>query len=345
VPRVDLHGVVREVEEGTMDRRKNLLALSALSALPFGAVAQQRPRVARIGYLAGDLTRGVPFVSALVEGLRELGYAEGQNIAIEYRDAKGHADRLPALAAEFVALKVDLIFAPGSQQVIAAMRVTQTIPIVFADVGDPVALGFVASLARPGGNVTGLANLNPDLIGKWFELLKEAAPQTSRIALLWEPGAVPEEYERTVLRRAEAAAQALRVGLRLAPARRAEDIEPAFADMARARVDGLVVWANVMLIAERARIIELADKYRIAAMYQMGAFVDNGGLMSYSPNVPANFRRAALYVDKILRGARPAELPVEQSNRFELVINKKTATALGMTIAPSLLSRADRLVE
>jgi len=244
-----------------------MVALVALAGLPC-ADAQQTAGIARIGYVGTDLDRGPRLLmEAFLRGLRELGYVDGRSVKIEYRDAAGKLERLPALADELVALKVDVIFAPGTQHVQAARQATTTIPIVFADVDDPVARGFVASLARPGGNITGLANLNTDLIGKWLELLK------------------------------------------------------------------------------RRRVAELAAKNRLPANYPMAEFVDAGGFMSYSPNIADNFRRAAGYVDKILKGARPADLPVEQSSKFELVINLKTANALGLTIPPSLSQRADRVIE
>ena len=264
---------------------------------------------------------------------------------IEYRDAKGETDRLPALAAERVALKVDVILAAGTQHVLAAKQATTTIPIVFADVADPVARGFVTSLARPGGNITGLSNLNTDLVGKWLELLKQAAPGVKRVAFLWQPGYLPERAEKDVRQGAEVAAQALGVRLQFVEARRPEDFERAFAEMNRSRVDAVIVWGGVLFIFERKRIAELAAANRLPSSYPMSEFVDAGGLMSYAPNVADNFRRAAGYVDKILKGAKVADLPVEQSAKLELVINLKTAKALGLTIPPSLLQRADRVIQ
>ena len=190
-----------------------------------------------------------------------------------------------------------------------------------------------------------MTNLNPDLIGKWLELLKQAVPRVSRGAFLWQPGAVPESYEKSFLKRAEAAAQALRLRLQFIEVRGPEDFDKAFSDMTQAGVDAVVVWGGLMFIAERRRIVELANRNRLPGTYSMADFVEVGGLMSYSPNIPSNFRRAAGYVDKILKGAKPADLPVEQSNKFELVINQRTATALGITIAPLVLQRADRMIE
>lgn len=328
-----------------MNRREAVVALAVLATAPFAAEAQQAVRIPRIGFLAGNLSAGQHLVAAFRQGLHDLGYDEGRNIVIEYRDAKGETDRLLALAAELVALKVDVIVAAGTQHVLAAKQATTTIPIVFADVADPVARGFVTSLARPGGNITGLSNLNTDLVGKWLELLLQAVPGSKRVALLWQPGYLPERAERDVIQRAEVAAQALGVRLLFVEARRQEDFDRAFAEMTRARVDAVIVWGGVLFIAERKRIAEMAARHRLPSSYPMSEFVDAGGLISYAPNVADNFRRTAAYVDRILKGAKPADLPVEQSSKLELVINVKTAKALGLTIPPSLLQRADRLVE
>jgi ABC-type uncharacterized transport system substrate-binding protein len=326
-----------------MNRRETIIALVAL--VPFAAEAQQTARVPRIGYLVGNLAAGQHFAAAFRQGLNELGYVEGHNIVIEYRDAKGEAERLPALAAELVALKVDVILAAGTQHVLAAKQATTTIPIVFADVADPVARGFVTSLARPGGNITGLANLNTDLVGKWMELLKETVPGVKRVGFLWQPGVLPERAERDVIQRTEAAAQALGVRLQFVEAKRQEDFGGAFGEMTRAHVEAVIVWGGVLFIHERKRIAELAAKNRLPSSYAMSEFVDAGGLMSYAPNVAENFRRTAGYVDKILKGTKPADLPVEQPTKLELVINVKTAKALGLTIPPSLLQRADRVID
>jgi putative ABC transport system substrate-binding protein len=329
-----------------MDRRTFIYAIAGgLVIARSVAEAQQTAKVAHIGYLAGNLSAGPHLAGAFRQGLHDLGYDEGRNIVIEYRDAKGETDRLPALAAELVALKVDLILAAGTQHVLAAKQATTTIPIVFADVADPVARGFVTSLARPGGNITGLSNLNTDIVGKWLELLKQAVPEIKRVAFLWQPGYLPERAEKDVLQRAGVAAQALGVQLQFVEARRQEDFDRAFAEMTRARVDAVIVWGGVLFIFERKRIAELAARNRLPASYPMSEFVDAGGLISYAPNVADNFRRAAGYVVKILKGAKPADLPVEQSSKLELVINVKTAKALGLTIPPSLLQRADRIVE
>jgi putative ABC transport system substrate-binding protein len=329
-----------------MNTRESIIALVALGAVSRAAEAQQVTRVARIGYLGSDLTRGPRhLVEAFGQGLRQLGYVEGRNVVIEYRDAAGKLERLPAFAAELVALNVDVILAPGTQTVQAAKQATTAIPIVFADVDDPVARGFVASLARPGGNVTGLANLNTDLIGKWLELLKQAVPSVNHVALLWQPGYLPESVREGIAKRAETAARALGVRLQFVEVKGPEDLEGAISDITRTRADAVIVWGGIMMILERRRIAELVAKNRLPTTYPMSEFVDAGGLMCYSPNIADNFRRAAGYVDKILKGVKPADLPVEQSSKFELVINLKTAKALGLTIPPSLLQRADRVIE
>ena len=330
-----------------MNRREAILTLIALGAVPRAAEAQQAAKIPRIGYLASNLAGSGPtrLHEAFRQGLRDLGYIEGRNVAIEYRDAEGKLETLPARAAELVALKVDVIFAPGTQHALAAQQATKTIPIVFADIADPVARGLVTSLARPGGNITGLANLQTDLVGKWLELLKQAVPGLNHVAFLWEPGYLPESAQRDLKERAEAAAKAAGVRLRFVDVRTSEDIDRAFSDMIRSRVDAVIVWGGVMFIYERGRIAELAAKNRLPGTYTMSEFVDAGGLMSYSPNIADNFRRAADYVDKILKGAKPADLPVEQPTKFELVINLKTANAIGLTIPPSVLHRADRVIE
>ena len=330
-----------------MKRREALVALVALGAVPCAAEAQPA-KIPRIGYLASNLAAGstpMRLHEAFLQGLRDLGYFEGRNIVIEYRDAKGKLETLPGLAAELVALKVDIIFAPGTQHALAAQQATKTIPIVFADVADPVVRGLVTSLARPGGNITGLANLQTELVGKWLELLKQAVPRLDHVAFFWEPRYLPEPAQRDVRQRAEVAAKAAGVQLRFVEVQTPEEFDRAFSDMVRARMDALIVWGGVMFIYERKRIAELAARNRLPGAYTMSEFVDAGGLMSYSPNIADNFRRAAGYVDKILKGARPADLPVEQPTKFELVINLKTAKGLGLTIPPSMLHRADRVIE
>ena len=264
---------------------------------------------------------------------------------IEYRDAEGKLERLPALAAELVALKVDVIVAAGTPAALAAKQATRTLPIVFAAAADPVASGLVTSLARPGGNVTGLSILAPELVGKCLEQLKQAVPGVSRVAVLWQPGGLGERTEKDMLKGAEVAARALGVRLQFVEARGPADFDRAFSDMTRARAGALTVLASAMFFSERRRLVDLAAKNRLPAVYPLREFVDAGGLMSYGPNLADLFRRAATYVDKILKGAKPGDLPVEQPTKFELVINLKTAKALGLTIPPSLLQRADQVIE
>src|SRR5207249_7430501 len=263
------------------------------------------------------------------QGLRDLGYVEGSNVQIEYRDAEGKYDRLPALAADLVALNVDVIVVTNTPAALAAKQATSTIPIVLAFVADPVGSGLITSLARPGGNITGLSLLAPELAGKRLELLMQAVPGVSRVAVLWHPGDYGERTEKDMLNEAEVAARALRVRLQVVEARGPEDFERAFSDMSRERAHAVTVQSTNVFFIERKRLEDLAVKNRLPAMYIAREFVDAGGLMSYGTNVADLFRRAATYVDKILKGAKPADLPVEQPTKFELAINLKTAKALG----------------
>ena len=264
---------------------------------------------------------------------------------IEYRYAEGKLERFPALAAELVALKVEVIVAPPTPAAQAAKQATKTIPIVFAGVGDPVTSGLVTSLARPGGNVTGLSGLSPELVGKCLEQLKQAVPGVSRVAVLWHPGGQGERTERDMLKEAEVAARALGMRLQIVEARGTADFDRAFSDMTTARADALTVLPSNMFNNERRRLADLAAKNRLPAVYQFREYVDAGGLMAYGANLADLNRRAATYVDKILKGAKPADLPVEQPTKFELVINLKTAKALGLTIPQSVLLRADEVIQ
>ena len=311
--------------------------------VPFAAEAQQAAKIARIGYLANNLAANTPLHEAFRQGLRDLGYVEGRNVVIEYRSAEGKLERLPALAAELVALKVDVIVAPGTLAALAAKQATRTLPIV--SVAIPVTSGLVTSLARPGGNVTGLSFFSPELVGKCLEQLKLAVPAVSRVAALWQPGGQGEPTEKDMLKAAEVAARALGVRLQFVEARGPENFDRAFSEMTRARAGALTVLPSNMFISERRRLVDLAAKNRLPAVYPWREFVDAGGLMSYGLNVADLFRRAATYVDKILKGAKPADLPVEQPTKFELVINLKTAKALGLTIPQSLLGRADEVMQ
>ena len=264
---------------------------------------------------------------------------------IEYRDAKGEFERLPALAAELVVLNVDVIVASGTLAALAAKRATSDIPIVFPTVGDPVTDGLVASLARPGGNVTGLSNLTPQLVGKCLEVLKQAIPAVSQVAILWQPNGFVERTRREVRKGAELAGRELAMQLHFFEARAPTDFERAFGDMTRAGVGAVIVVVTAMFVQQRRRLAELAAKRRLPAVYGSSESVRVGGLMSYGPDLADSFRRAAIYVDKILKGAKPRDLPIEQPTKFDLVINLKTAKALGLTIPPSLLQRADQVID
>jgi putative ABC transport system substrate-binding protein len=320
--------------------------LLLLLAAPLGmATAQPPQKVPRIGYLnpgsASDPLRQRR-LEVFRQGLRELGYVEGQNIAIESRWAEGKYDRYPALAADLVRLTVGVIVATGGAATQAAQQATRTIPIVMSHVLDPVGSGHVPSLARPGGNVTGISMMAPDLVGKQLELLNEVVPKVSRVALLWNP-ANPASAPQ--LRGAEAAARALGVRLQTLEAQDPQEIASAFASMTRERAGALVVLSDAIFLNQRRQIAELAAKRRLPSVYGLTDFAEAGGLMVYGANLLDLERRATIYVDKILKGAKPADLPVEQPTKFELVVNGKTAKALGLTIPPSLLLRADQVIK
>jgi len=329
-----------------VDRRAFIGALAGgLLAAPLAAGAQPAPRNARIGYLATNLATTPHLQDAFRQGLRDLGYVEGRNLVIEYRSAEGKPDRLAVLAAELVALNIDVIVAPGTPQALAAKQATRTLPIVFATAADPVGSGLVTSLARPGGNVTGLSILAPALVGKRLELLTQALPGVSRVAVLWQPGGHDERTDNDILKEAGVAARVLGVRLQFVEVRGPADFDRAFSDMTRARAGALTVLTGIMFLNERRRLVDLTAKNRLPAVYGGRDFVDAGGLLSYGPNLADLYRRAATYVDNILKGAKPGDLPVEQPTKFELVINLKTAKALGLTIPPSLLQRADQVIE
>ena len=329
-----------------IDRRTFLTGTGAvLAAGPLATAAQPPAKPARIGYLGTDVAGGDPrYREAFLQGLRDLGYIEGRNLQIEYRDAKGKPERFPALATELVALKVDVIVTfGGTLAALAAKRATTTIPIVFHVVGDPVADGLVTSLAQPRGNVTGSSNIQPELVGKLFELLKQAAPEVSRVVFLLKPDAAPERTMQRYRTEADVAAQALGMRLQVVEVRGPEDFDRAFASMSKARAGGLVV-VNTPVFDAR-RLADLAARNRLPTVISGKAFVQAGGLISYGPDFADLARRAAIYVDKILKGAKPADLPVEEPTKFELVINLKTARTLGLTMPQSLLGRADQVIE
>ncbi len=325
--------------------RLRIIALLVTLALgivvgPLAADAQQPTKVFRIGYLSP--TGPGPLLDAFRQALRELGWIEGQNIIIEERYAKGRAEPLPDLAANLVRLKVDVIFATSTVAVLAAKKATATIPIVMRSTVDPVEAGFVASLARPGGNITGLVNFEPELHGKQLELLKEAVPTVTQVAVLRNP---VSKAAASHLKETRAAARALGQQLQVLDVRGPEEFESAFSAMIKERSGALSVLVDPLFWSHLQRIADLATKSRLPAVYQRREFAEAGGLMSYGANLRDAFRRAATYVDKVLKGAKAADLPVEQATKFELVINLKTAKALGITIPQSVLIRADEVIQ
>ncbi len=326
-------------------RTVGFIATFALGILlaPLTANAQLAGKVPRIGYLSPTSAAGaMDLRDPFREGLRELGYVDGKNIVIEYRWAEGKYDRLSNLAAELVGLKVDLVVAISTPAAQAAKRATKTIPIVMVGIADPIAIGLVASLARPSENITGLTFISPELTGKRLELLKEVVPRVTRVAVLANPahpGSAPQ------VREAQVAAKALGVKLQLLKVRDPKDFDSAFSAMTRERAGALIVLSDAMFRAEGRRIADLAAKHRLPAIHYVKEYAEVGGLMAYGASIPDQFRRAATFVDKILKGAKPADLPVEQPTRFELVINLKTAKALGLPIPQSLLVRADQVIQ
>ena len=327
-----------------IDRRAfiSTVALGILIA-PLAADAQQQGKIYRIGYLsAGTPSAQAPYFEAFRQGLRDLGYIVGQNITIEHRNAQERLERLPALAAELVSLKVDVIVSSGATGTSSAKEATNTIPIVMAQDPDPVGNGFVTSLARPGGNITGLSSLVAELGGKRLELLKEIIPRLSRVAVL---GTSTNPANVQQLRETELAAKPIGVRLQFLDVLDPKDIETGFRAAIKGRADAVLVLGGPLFIPQRRKIAELAIKSRIPAIYSRSEFVEAGGLMSYGASIPDLHRRAATYVDKILKGAKPGDLPVEQPTKFDLVINLKTAKQIGLTIPRSLLIRADRVLE
>src|SRR5215831_3033854 len=326
-----------------MDRRAFLSGLTfGMVWAPFAAEAQPTGRVYRLGYLSSSGTLNSPYAEAFRQGLRDLGWVEGQNIVIEFRSAE-EFDRLPALATELVRLKVDVIVATPTPAALAATNATATIPIVGISLTDPVGLRLIPSLARPGGNVTGVSySVGADIFGKDLELLREAVPKVRRVAVLSNPD---NPSQPLILDNIKTAARSLGLPLLPVGARGPGDFDGAFATMSRERVGALFVVTDPTYIAHRARLADLATRNRLPSMFTQRADVEAGGLMSYGPSFAAMYRRAAGYVDKILKGAKPSDLPVEQPTKFELVINLKTAKALGLTIPPSLLARADQVIE
>jgi putative ABC transport system substrate-binding protein len=325
-------------------KRREFIALvgGAATAWPLGARAQQGANVPRIGFLRlAPSSSHAGRVKALQTGLRELGYVEGKNIAIEFRWPET-VEQLSEVAAELVRMNVSIIFATSSTEVEIVQQLTKTIPIVFATHADPIGVGHVASLSRPGGNATGLATLLPEVSAKALEVLKEVVPAATRFGVFYTPTA-PSHVP--LLQAADAVGAKLQVAMYKVAAQSVDDFDPAFATMARERVDGVLVHAASLTIGHGGRLAELTLKYRLPTMFILRDNVEAGGLLSYGPDVLDLTRRAATYIDKILKGAKPADLPVEQATKFELVINNKTAKAIGLTIPESFLLRADEVIE
>ena len=331
-----------------MNRRRAGLALLlgplTFGAIPLAAEAQQAGKVYRIGYLSTPTRASVENgLQAFLRALQELGWVEGQNLIIEYRWADGNVERLPDLAAELVRRKVDVIVAPAGSAALAAKNATSSIPIVMIFPSDPVEMGLVASLSRPRGNITGTTyTAGSEIFGKQLQLLKETIPHATRVAILWNPA---DPSFATQKREVEAAARSLRIHLQYVEARGPDEFDRAFAAMARERADALLVGGTSTFLAHRTRIAELAVKGRLPTMCNFREIVEAGGLMAYAVNMPDFVGHAAVYVDKILKGAKPADLPIEQPTNFELTINLKTAKALGLTIPQSVLARADTVIQ
>jgi putative tryptophan/tyrosine transport system substrate-binding protein len=316
------------------------IAICAL-LFAFESPSQAQPmKVSRIGYLSGGGSPESISRAAFMQVLRELGYIEGKNLVIETRHAKGRVDQLHDLAAELVRLKVDLIFAPAGPAAAAAKQATTTIPIVFARTDDPVALGLVTSLAHPGGNLTGLAQFTAELSGKRVELFKETFPKVARIAFLWSSTAGDRHFNQ-----ANDAARPLGLKVQSLDVRQHDDFERVFEAARKERVQGLIVAPHPLINNQRVKIVEFAAKSRLPAIYPLSEFIESGGLMSYAANTADIYRRAAFYVDKILKGTKPAELPVELPKKFEFVINLKTAKQIGLTIPLNVLARADKVIK
>jgi putative ABC transport system substrate-binding protein len=327
--------------------KKILVSMLAVVILAFvhPAEAQQAKKIPRIGYLSStdDPKTPGPLIEAFRQGLRDLGYTEGTNILVEYRYAEGMSDRMPSLVAELVQLKVDVVVVTALPAIRAAKQATKTIPIVMVSTFDPVATGIVDSLARPGGNITGLTRLTRDLNGKRLELLKEVVPGTSRVGVLVDANMIARD---SAFKDYETAARALKIQLQSLEVRGPNpDFEGAFQAATKERVSALITILDALLNRYPKRIADLAIKNRLPSMYEASDWVEAGGLMSYSANDAENFRRAATYVDKILKGAKPADLPVEQPTKFEFVINLNAAKQLGLTIPQSVLYRADRVIK
>jgi putative ABC transport system substrate-binding protein len=313
-------------------------------AVPLAAGAEPVGKAARVGYLSSHAPERFR-VEVLRQALHELGWVEGRNLIIEYRSAGGKFDQLPQLAAEFVGLKMDVIVAAATVPALAAKRATQTIPIVFTHVSDPVGSGLVSSLARPGANITGFTHVNAALSPKRLEILKQTIPNITEVAALWHPGGLGERTETTMLKEIEDAARVLGVQLQFIQVRGPADFDKAVAAVPRERAGALMVLPSPIFLNEPGRIVDLVTRTRVPAVWWAREFAEAGGLMAYGADMVEIVRGAARHVDKILKGAKPADLPVEQGSKFELVINLKTAKALGLTIPQTLLLRADQVID
>ena len=331
-----------------MQRRGFMVTLALMPLWPLAVRAQQPKSIPRIGFLTTgsiELPETGAVLKAFYQGLREYGYTDGQNIFVEIRSAESKIERFPALASELVRLDVDLIVASNSVAARAARQATTTIPIVVPIMGDPVGDGLVASLARPGGNITGLTFLGPQLVPKRLALLKDALPRASRVIGLWHPAAYGESTMKDMMEEAETAVQTLGLQLRLVAVNGPDELDQAFSTIAEIPADALLVFPSPMLFAERKRIVDLGAKHRLPIIAMGKEFVQLGGLLSYGADIPDFFRRSAVYIDKILRGARPADLPVEQPTKFELFVNLRTARELGLEVPATLVARADEVIE
>jgi ABC-type uncharacterized transport system substrate-binding protein len=326
-----------------MRRRDFIAVLGGAAAWPLAVRAQQAGKIPRIGYLSPGPAKLSRLDHSFRQGLRELGYVEGKNILIEYRFADGKFKRLPDLAAELVRLNVDVMVTRVTQASLAAKAATKTIPVVMLGVSEPVVSGLITSLAQPGGNVTGTSSQTAEVQGKSLELLKEIVPKLSRVAVLWNPANAI--FQAQLLKATERAAGVLGLQLREFGARNPNEFAHAFTAISNARVDALMVLGDPTLVAHKARIIDFAARHHLPAIYGTEDHAEAGGLITYAPDYAAQFRRGAFYVDKILKGAKPADLPVEQPTKFELAINLRTAKALGLQIPPALLVLANKVIE
>jgi putative ABC transport system substrate-binding protein len=327
-----------------MQRREFITLLSGIvAAWPLAARAQQPAKIPRIGFLGNSTaTMEANLIGPLRDGLRELGYEEGRNVIIEFRWADGKYDQFPALVAELLAAKVDVIITAGTPATLAIKKATSTVPLVFIAVGDPVGTGVVPNLGRPGGNITGLSSIAPDLEGKRLELLREVVPKLSHVAFFLNPA---NAFHTASMRQARVAAQSLGIKLQPMEVNKSEQLDGAFASIVKEKPDALLILADRIFLHNRKRMMEFAIQQRLPSVNAYRELVEAGGLISYGPSYEDMHRRAAVYVDKILKGTKPADLPIEQPTKFTLLINLKTAKTLGLTVPPTLVARADELIE